>query len=277
MLKSILTAIDGTDAAASATTLARRFARRYGAKLTGLAVVDVPFITAPEATPLGGSYYKAHKDADLVKRADEQARTMLARFDADCRGDAIAASAIEREGDPYAQLVSLVDVHDLVVIGRDTSFHSIASNEIATTVTRLLRENPRPVIVTPPGLAESDVTVVAYDGSLPAMRALQMLALLGIALSGQTHIVSVNEDERAASAVAQRAQSYLQLYGISAEIHPVGTSTHAGDAVAAKARALDAGLLAMGAFGHRGLREALLGSATSRLLAATPTALFVHH
>ncbi len=277
MLKSVLVAIDGTDAALSGMALARRLAQRHGAKLTGLAVVDVPFITAPEATPIGGSYYKAHKDADLVKRADEQARTMLAVFDADCRRDGVASTALEREGDPYEHLLGLVDVHDLVVIGRDTSFHSVASDAITATVARLLKENPRPIVVTPPAANDSDVTMIAYDGSLPSMRALQMLALLGIALSGQTHIVTVRADEREASAIAQRAQAYLQLYGIASEMHPIGAANHASDILIERARALKAGLLAMGAFGHRGLREMLLGSATSRLLDATPTALFVHH
>ncbi|MBL8835943.1 MAG: universal stress protein [Alphaproteobacteria bacterium] len=277
MLKSVLVAIDGTDAALSGLALARRLAQRHGAKLTGLAVVDVPFITAPEATPIGGSYYKAHKDADLVKRADEQARTMLAVFDADCRRDGVASTALEREGDPYEHLLGLVDVHDLVVIGRDTSFHSVASDAVTATVNRLLKDNPRPIVVTPAASSVSDVTVVAYDGSIPSMRALQMLALLGIALSGQTHIVTVRDDERDASAIAQRAQAFLQLYGIAAEAHPIGTARHAADVLVERARDLKAGLLAMGAFGHRGWRELLLGSATSRLLDSAATALFVHH
>lgn len=277
MLKSVLVAIDGTESASSGVVLARRLAQRHGAKLTGLAVVDVPFITAPEATPIGGGYYKAHKDADLVKQADEQARTMLAVFDADCRRASVASTAIEREGDPYAHLLGLVDIHDLVVIGRDTSFHSVASGEITATVNRLLKENPRPIIVTPAATSDSDVTVVAYDGSLPSMRALQMLALLGVAVSGQTHIVTVRDDEREASAIAQRAQAYLQLYGIAAEAHPIGAARHAADVLIERARGLDAGLLAMGAFGHRGWRELLLGSATSRLLDMATTALFVHH
>ena len=51
MIKSMVVAIDSTESSARAQEYALTLAKRYNAELTGIAVLDVPWITAPMATP----------------------------------------------------------------------------------------------------------------------------------------------------------------------------------------------------------------------------------
>jgi len=49
------------------------------------------------------------------------------------------------------------------------------------------------------------------------------------------------------------------------------------DLLLRRAAAIDAHMLVMGAFGHRGVREILFGSCTRRLFEGAPLPLFIYH
>ena len=62
MLRSILVALDATAASAAAQQLALRLTKRFGSQITGIAVLDRAYLTAPTAVGIGGMAYKEHRD-----------------------------------------------------------------------------------------------------------------------------------------------------------------------------------------------------------------------
>ncbi|MCM0019736.1 MAG: universal stress protein, partial [Tagaea sp.] len=160
---------------------------------------------------------------------------------------------------------------------RDSDLHGEAASGCADTVRKLLKESPRPLIVVPAGALAPQRALVAYDGSIPSARALQLFALLGVAHGLEVHVLAVHADAEVAHARAGEAARYLAAHGTPAAAHGIDSKADPADIVAAEIRSRDIGLVAMGAYGHEGLRAKLLGSFTSKLLTASPAALFVHH
>jgi len=277
MLRSLLIGLDTTQASSHAESIALDLAKSHAASVSGVSVIDVPYLTAPEAIPIGGAYYKFAKDVALLKQAHEQSRTVLERFEERCRTLAVRSSTTEYHGEPYAQLCKAADIHDLIVIGRDVTFHQDEHAGLSDPVARLARSLPRPLIVVPPSPPRGSAVLVAYDGSLPAMRALQLYALLGLFPDAPTGVIAVDPDKAKAEATAGRGAEFLRLHGLRAETVGIGSDEDPAQLLLSELQSCEPGLLVMGAFGHRGWREALLGSCTGTLLRQGTVPLFLYH
>jgi nucleotide-binding universal stress UspA family protein len=168
-------------------------------------------------------------------------------------------------------------VHDAIVLGCDCNFRGITGGGPARMVEQVLRRSPRPIIVAPPGARDpSRANMIAYDGSNPAARALQIFTLLDLGRDSEVHVLSIDSQQGVADRWANEARAYLALHGVSCKPHAVASSADPSDLVVAEARVLGADLVVMGAYGRRGWRESLLGSFTTRMLSQCPTNLFVH-
>lgn len=276
-MKSILVALDDTPAALAARDVALALAARHHARVTGAGIVDVDYLTAPEAVPMGGAYYKFKGDLEHLKRGHDRAQKLIDDFDKECKRHDIDGQAVALVGDPLPEILRAADAHDLIVLGRDTSFHAEPADGIAAPVARLLKENPRPMLITPPTAHAISPVLVAYDGSAPAARALQLFTLLQIGKGVPVHVLSVDADAAAAKSMARRAASYLDLYRVKAKVHGIASDAAPADIVLAEAKSLEVGILVMGAFGHGGLVKSVLGTCTRKVMAECPTGLFVHH
>jgi nucleotide-binding universal stress UspA family protein len=276
VLRSILVALDATAASAAAQALALRLTQQFGGQITGIAVLDRDYITAPTAVGIGGMAYKEHRDRVKL----EEAKAVLARleeaFQLRCEEAGVNWRVCEAEGKPHKLIEMESGRHDLLVIGKDTDFHFDFADSTSDTVQRLLKENPRPLLVCPESARETGPIVAAYDGSLRASRALHMLILLGLADDRQVHVVSVADDEAEARQHASYATELFVKHGIDATAHGVASDAAPADIVLAQAAVLQAGMVAFGASGHGPLQGWLLGSASSQLLDACPCPSFVH-
>lgn len=277
MLRQILLGLDDTPSSILAQRLAISLARVHGSGVTALTVVDAAHIAPAEGVPMGGDSYKQHKDLVLVGRAREQLVDLARRFADDCHAAQLNCEARVQEGDAIDALAAASDVHDLIVLGRDVAFHASRGSAVTDIVERLLRRNPRPIVVVPEQAPRTDRILVAYDGSIPAMRALQMFALLGIAGAREVTVVTIHSQRTVAEETCGRAITHLRNHAIHAKPRVVDVGAAPADALLEVAAEIDAGLIVMGTFGHRGWREFLLGSATDKLLVAAKAPLFLHH
>lgn len=278
MIKSIVVALDGTDSSRTAQDLALDIAKDRGTALVGVGVLDVPWITAPRATPLGAGAYKTHRDEVLLEKGRAQIKQRLADFHARCAREGAVSREIGAEGVPHELIEREADRHDLIIVGRDTNFHGVQSPDIGDTVERLLHDNPRPVLVVPAEHPPGQKVVVAYDGSMQSSRAMHMFVLLGLTRDREVHVVSVDENEGKALDLASRACGLFEAHEIAVQSHGIKTTAHPADVLLGELDGLDAGMLVMGAFSHHGLvHRMFVGSATRRLLHRCPVPLFVHH
>ncbi|WP_198371042.1 universal stress protein [Roseomonas rosulenta] len=277
MIRSILVALDDTEGAQRARDLAIDVARRSGAALTAATVLDWPHVKdVNEAVPPGAAAFKERRDAARAKRAEEEADAAFAACTA--AAGATAFTRLRLTDAPEPALLAAGAAHDLVVIGRDSTLGlEDCPDGLAPVIEALLHDGARPLLVVPPGApVQGGGVLVGYDGSIPAMRAIQLFALLGLAGDVPVRVMSVMPDRAEAQAMAEPAAGYLRAHGCAAEA--IGTQgSHPVDALLAEAVAMPARMLVMGAFENSGLRTLFTGSATRRLLRAAPCPVFVTH
>lgn len=281
MLKSIVVALDGSESSANARKLALEVADRTGAALVGLGVLDVPWITAPRATPIGGGAYQAHRNEELLAKGRDAIRQRVEAFHGECAAAGVQCVAVGSEGDPVEQIDSEADRHDLIVLGRETNFHGGEDHDIGECVEKLMHDNPRPLMIAPETTesgADPNVVVVAFDGSVTSSRAMHMFLLLGLAEGREIHVVSIDDDADKARAKAERGAALFRNHGYKAEANGVAARGGASHAILGAVSAARAGRLVMGAFGHDGLlRRTFMGSTTKQLLREASVPIFVHH
>jgi nucleotide-binding universal stress UspA family protein len=274
MLRSILLALDDTPGALAARGLAIGLARRLGAALTAAAVLDRPHTTGSrEAVPLGGGAFAEHRNAALAARLEAEAVAALAAV-ASAAGD-LAVRAVTLGDAPEAALLREGAGHDLILLGRDSTLGREETEDgLAPVILGLLRDGARPLLVVPPGHgAEAGPILVAYDGSAPAMRALQSFALLGLAEASPVKLLALGPE---AARLAAEGAGYLRRHGLAVEEWAVARGQPA-ELLLAEALTSRARLLVMGALGTGGLRALLLGSTTRRVLRDAPCPVFLQH
>jgi nucleotide-binding universal stress UspA family protein len=277
MLKRILVVLDGSKAGSVAKRYAIKLAKQLGAELTGVGVLDTPWITAAQPEPLGGAAFKIHRDQEIIQQNHKKIREMLARFRTMCTEDGIKHSVSELEGFPAMEIETLAEMHDLIIIGRTTDFNFDMDVDTDLTVRHIIRDNPRPIVVVTSDYDVDKKVLIAYDGSLQAARALHMYLLLGIGRGQTVHILSIAKYQKDAQAVALRAKEMCHVHGVSAEVEGFASKTSPEVAIQKKAKELGVTMVVMGAFGHSGIREFLFGTTTEHLLRESAVSLFIHH
>lgn len=279
-MRSILVTVDDTPSAVAARGLAIALARQCEANVRGVTALDVSDLDRVEAVPIGGVQY-AHDRLQHRKKLAEVRRARIAElpdlFQRTLADEGMDAVCSTMEDDVRGGLLRMIETCDLVVTGRDVEFHLEAVGGVTPLVHHIIAKGCRPVVVTGPQWVENGPVLVAYDGSAPAAKALQVAALMGIFGSTGAHIVSIAREQSAALSVAERARSFLALHDIDADLEAIATAENPADVLLRRASETGARLLVMGAFGHRGFREILFGSTTWHLFDSAPVPLFIYH
>jgi nucleotide-binding universal stress UspA family protein len=277
MLKSILIGLDGSAYSTAAVELGIRWARRFDAFLVGLGVIDEPTIRGPEPVPLGGVYYKHHRDDVRMHEAQVKVEQFLERFALRCAEAGVPSKLLEDVGPPWEQILVEAQRYDLILLGQQTYFHFETQQSPCETLHKVLKNSPRPVVTAPEKLGGGSAILVAYDGSLQAARALQAFQASGLHEGQDVHVVSVAEDHTEAARHADRAVEFLRFHDIKAVAHPLASLARPAEVILEQVRQRDAGLLVMGAYGQPTLREFFLGSVTKTMLKETTIPLFLYH
>jgi nucleotide-binding universal stress UspA family protein len=188
-------------------------------------------------------------------------------------GGTINASFREMLGSELDVLIAESRYHDLVVVkdgGEETG--GLSSSELG----RLVMHAGRPILLAPSVPAQPIRTaVIAWKTSPEAARALTAAMPL-LAAAKKIHVLHAREGEEGNSG-GESVVRLLQWHGLKAESQLVEPGDREpADAVLEMARAANADLLVMGAYGRSRLSELILGGFTECILedAAIPVLLF---
>ncbi|MBF9196934.1 universal stress protein [Microvirga terrestris] len=287
MLRSIVIALDGSPSSLQAIRLGLELARRHQAHVEGLGIVNSAWIQHPEAVPADGIAYKIVLNPQELQDSAERMKTVLRDFEDKASEAGVASCKARRvEGNPAEAIEIEAASHDLIVLGRG-SLVSVAGeiSELPWCVEHIVRGEPRPVLLVPDGTASRQSgtqapVVVGYDGSPASSRVIHMFALLGLAAGRIIHVITLDRSSAVrAEETAARACTLLRRHR-AAEAYAVGLGDReAGtpaETILGLTKTLGAGMIVMGAYGHRGIQE-IFGSCTREVLHVCPTPLFVHH
>jgi nucleotide-binding universal stress UspA family protein len=277
MLKRVLVLLGETPSSVSARQYAFRLAQDTNAELAGLGGVDLSFIEAPMPGAVGATAYKVRLEEQLKKQAQETRQRLHEAYEQECKTHGVPLEWLSFDGDPVGTLYLATETRDLIVTGHDTAFHGKVHEPLPEMLAKLLLVTPRPVIVCGDVDSNSHEVLVAYDGSLPAMRAVQMFALLGLGKGQRVHVTSIDADQELAARRTGGAVNYLRSHGYEVEASSIATKVSPAEVLRIEVTDRKIGTLLMGAYGHRGFREFLFGSTTRSLVKDPPCALFLYH
>lgn len=277
MPRTILVGLDGSPYSKAAVELGISWAKHWNAMLVGMGVIDQPSILQPEAVPVGAASAKKTQSDFMLADSRRKVEGLLEGFALRCADEGVACKLLEDVGAPAAEIMLEAQRYDLILLGRKTFFRFETQTNPDETLHELIKLSPRPVVAVPDVSHRGESVVVAYDGSLQASRMLQAFCSLGFGKLGPLHIVSIHSDHLEAAKCADRAMDYLSFHKIHAQPHAIGSYEPPAEVMLKQLEQLDAGLLAMGAYGQSSIKEFLFGSVTRTLLSEANVPVFLYH
>lgn len=279
MLKDILVCLEGSPSSEAATRISIELARAFGATLAGLAIIDEPDIRAGAMTGIGGASYKHDRDVALLADAHKQADDWVALFERRCREGVVEGKGLEVVGRPAESILAQMGTHDLTVMGKDANFRFETESDDVQTREAILHRATVPVLVVPEsaGSIVGATTLIAYDGSGAAKRALASFAASGLARSAEVHVATVDDSGMIAREMAERGVTLLRDAGVVAKAHNIVSVLPSAAALFELAHQLNAGLMVMGAFAHSRLKHLFHASVTRGLVEQASIPLYLQH
>jgi len=250
------------EAARQRIAIAARLAKRFAARLEGM------HVSPPPIMPFGYGEAAAYVGPEIIETQREANKKIAERlgglFEEACREAAIDHGWRTGEGDPAYLFSRVARTGDLAlcpqvpVSGVDALAPQIDE--------QLIMELGGPVLMLPadvPADALGRRVVAGWNGSREAVRAIRE-AMPFLQAAETVHLVTIGDPESVHMAEMAASLRRHDLNVKEAVIESDGGEP--GKALLDKARAEDANLLVMGAYGHSRLRELVLGGATRHVL-----------
>lgn len=265
MIRRILAATDGSEASMAAVRYASLLAKKHGAAMTLLYVVDIKLLEGPVVRDLSSSLGSVPfmKYQGIISRLlEDRGEEALKKTGALCSNEGISTEILLRTGLVHRVIVEHAHLADLIVMGRSGEHTPFLEGLMGSTTEAVVRRAPIPVLIVSGKVSDSETMVVAYDGSRQAKKALRFAAELAEHEKRPLQLLAVGDE--AAEAWLNEARDYLHA-------HPNAESytQRSGEPETEILRFVEeqnAGLLVMGAYGRGKLYELVLGSTTSHVL-----------
>lgn len=272
MIKLILACTDGSSNSDAASAFAIILAKRLGARLTGLHVLDSRMLEGPLMADISG-WIGAQPFSGQLSQFRElmetKGETIMQAFQDQCEKQGVTAETLVRMGHPAKIILEEETRTELVVLGQRGEHEDWSGGFTGSTVERVIRHSIKPCLVVPN--ADTPVTriLVAYDGSGHASRALHEAVELATALTVPLVILTVDEEGDAARAI-EVSEDGIKLARAhecaAANLVVVGEPERI---ILQKASELDCSMIVVGAYGHSKVRHMILGSTTTHLIQHT--------
>ncbi|HUB11634.1 MAG TPA: universal stress protein [Acetobacteraceae bacterium] len=283
-LKDILVHLDGGPRSATRLQVAANLARRAGAQLTGVYVVDIPsaefFYGAAMPLAAGG----AERVVDQIRaEAVAAAAPVETAFNDTLRREGLEGAWRLVEGNMPATVALHARYADLAVLGQANPYEQRDGLGTDAVVVSTVMTSGRPVLAVPfagdfPTVG--DRVLVAWNASREAARAVNDAMPLLREASVVT-VLAVNPRRGIhghGDVPAADISLHLARHGVRAEAaHTVANDIPEGEALLSYAADIGADLIVAGAYGHSRARELVFGGVTRTLLAEMTAPVFLAH
>jgi nucleotide-binding universal stress UspA family protein len=276
MIKQILVGVDTSAHSQVAQAYAFYLARRLGAALIGLHVVDIVSIEGSYFNDISGAIgLEPYLDFSSKMRAvlHERGRSVLDEFARTARGKGLSVETVLEVGIVANQICERARAADLVTIGHRGVNERFSTGLLGSTAESVARKSPRPLLVCPRRWREIHRPVLAYDGSERAAGAMRLAAEICTELKLPLTVITVARDLKLGEKTLAEARAFLQPHFVAADFKLIPGHAHEG--IIGFIRDYDADLLFIGAYGHSRFIEMVLGSNTEYVMRNAPCPVFL--
>lgn len=272
MIQTILIPVDGSANSGIALDYGLYVAPKFGASLRGLHVLDIYLIQGPMMTDVtatvGMPPYDGYLDA-VEASLKEKAAGVLASFAERCRRAGVACETRTNIGKISDTIIEEAETADLICMAKKGEhFHLKEGGLIGSVAEVVIRRSGKPVMVIPETFREIESMGLAYDGSAPAKKALDLSLRLSEQAKWPITVLIVSADAARAAALSAEVEEKAQEGTADCEV--ILSSGKEADEILKFISEGAVELMVMGAYGHNRLREWLLGSTTSHILSRSP-------
>lgn len=283
MSKKIIACVDGSILSEAVCDFGAFFSKTLGLSLELLSVVEHLHVSAQ--TDLSGNIGLGSRDDLLESLIDEEkseskkaiveGREMLSRLhERALSQEAKAVKIVQKHGELYENVQAQKEEIRLLILGLRGKDHESNVHAIGSQVEELIRTLNVPILLVNEAFFEPRKILIAYDGSPSSKKAIDMVVKEPLFNHVERHIVNVHKDKALSSFMLEEATHILEtlsfstLYTASLQGEPIKELLNYQ-----KEKSID--LIAMGAFSHSRIRDALFGSFTSKMILSTPKPLLL--
>lgn len=207
-------------------------------------------------------------DEQRSKLALQRGRALMADARALLEKTGVAVSGQLRHGDLLEAVTDAEAGADMILIGKRGEGADFAKAHLGSNLERVTRIVEKPLFVAARAFKPISRVLVAFDGSGPAMRAVEYMAQSPVYAGLAVKLVTIGEGGKAAAQALAGAQAVLGKAGMAAEtaILPGQPEEVLAEIVAAE----DFQHMVMGAAGHSRIRRLFVGSTTLEMIRACP-------
>jgi nucleotide-binding universal stress UspA family protein len=268
IVQDILIPIDGSEHSRVAVSYGVYLAQKIKANLTGLHVIDLRLLHGPVFTDVSGSGLPAYEEfiPAIENSLNASAETVLQHFRQQCE-----AGGVHQQTKKITGIIDDVIIEEgqgrcdwILLAQRGEHFHIDGGAILGSTTQSVVRRSGKPVFVTPGQYREIKNMAVAYDGSAPAQKALNLAAELSKLTEWPLTVTIIANNHKWGVETSKKADDYLSPFPIKHKTIVLQGNEErellklTGEGVA--------DLLVMGAYGHNMLRELVVGSITSLII-----------
>lgn len=171
----------------------------------------------------------------------------------------------QRHGDLTESVKELEDKTRLLIMGRQGEGSENAASHVGSHIENVVRTLSRPILVTPRQFVNPERFLIAYDGSSTSRKCVEMIANSPLLKGLECHLLMISHKTDEMIAHLSWAEKQLQSAGF--QVVSSITTGDVEDAILDYCSRQNMHLLAMGAYGHSRIRQFLVGSTTTNILA----------
>jgi len=277
-MKRILIALDPDPDTPVATEYGIALAKRYGATVTGLAVVDTSniyptgIIGEPDVTHHARNLWK-----ELTDESREIAEDLLKRFEDRVIKAKVSYTSVKNEGASYERIIEGMKYHDLLIIGRNSHFFYNEPNRDTKTLAQVVKNGVCPTLVVTEQLMKLHRILIAFDGSEPSARSMKSFthALAVPAMEIDLLTVQTKANNESANEINGYAKAYLHDHGLTSVQSHILKNNSPADTILEQQADISADCTVLGAHAVSAIKRLAFGSTTHQLITKTTSPLFL--
>lgn len=281
MSTNVLACIDGSEFSASVCDYAGWASKQLAAPLVLLNVLHKPERTLPLDLSASTSLELQEKllaelaeiDKKRTALAEQQSQLILEQArDRLVESGYPAPRTLQHQGRLLETLEQYDDFCQLLVLGRQGTGQHKRHQRMGSHVEQLIRTTDKPVLLVPRTFQHPSRLMLAFDGSATTRKGVEMLTTSSLFQGLHCHLVIVNEDYQHQGQL-EWAERTLRRAGLETT-----TTRLEGDIeynLRQYQREHDIELIVMGAYGHSRIRQWLVGSTTTAMIAGATVPLLI--
>jgi nucleotide-binding universal stress UspA family protein len=271
--QKIVALVDGSIYSASVCEHAAWVAQRTEAPVEVIHVLGPR--EAPEKRDLSGAIALgarsalleelAELDAQRAKLISHRGRAILedARAILETAGVTQITSRL-RQGNILDAIGEIEKDARVIMIGKRGEAADFAKGHLGSNLERIIRASTKPVFVASRGFKPIRKVLVAYDGGISAMKAVDHIARSPLFEGLSIHVVTVGTATPEVKKGLENAHALLSGAGLTVETSVIQGQPETALGALIESAQID--LLIMGAYGHSRIRTLIIGSTTTAMI-----------